>query len=126
MRRLVFLACTLFLLTGLSAQTYQPDWESLDKRPVPAWYREAKFGIFIHWGVYSVPGFSKKGEYAEWYQYGLNNKDTARILYQKAKFGDRTYYQLADDFKAELYDPAEWARVIEASGGQGTVSARCG
>ncbi|WP_188930877.1 alpha-L-fucosidase [Puia dinghuensis] len=120
-RLLLVLACTWLSATGLFAQAYQPDWASLDKRPVPQWYKDAKFGIFIHWGVYSVPGYSKKREYAEWYQYGLNHNDTARIRYHKAKFGDLTYYQLADQFKAELYDPAEWARVIEGSGAKYVV-----
>jgi alpha-L-fucosidase len=108
-------------ITSLCAQTYQPTWESLDKRPVPQWYKDAKFGIFIHWGVYSVPGYSKKGEYAEWYQHGLNSGDTARIQYHKKKFGDLTYYQLAGQFKAELYNPDEWARVIEQSGAKYVV-----
>jgi alpha-L-fucosidase len=106
---------------ALYAQSYQPTWQSLDRRPVPQWYKDAKFGIFIHWGVYSVPGFSKKGEYAEWYQHGLNSSDTARIKYQKEVFGDLTYYQLADRFKAELYNPDEWVHVIEASGARYVV-----
>ena len=38
--------------------TYQPNWASLDKRPIADWYTKAKFGIFIHWGVYSVPSFA--------------------------------------------------------------------
>ena len=55
-----------------SAQTYQPTWESLDSRPMPAWFQDAKFGIFIHWGVYSVPAWIRVTEgryasYAEWY-----------------------------------------------------------
>ena len=112
--------CLWFGLT-LPAQSWQPDWTSLDKRPVPQWYKDAKFGIFIHWGVYSVPGYSKKGEYAEWYQHGLNSGDTARIRYHKKKFGDLSYYQLADQFKAELYNPDEWARVIEQSGAKYVV-----
>ena len=41
---------------------YRPDWESLQKYEVPTWYKDAKFGIFIHWGVYSVPRFGN-----EWY-----------------------------------------------------------
>src|ERR1700744_5437963 len=68
------------------AQNYRPDWESLDRRAVPQWYQDAKFGIFIHWGVYSVPAFSKKGEYAEWYQHALNSGDTATLRYQHAAF----------------------------------------
>jgi hypothetical protein len=46
---------SLLSLPGLRAQTYQPTWDSLDKRPTPTWFTDAKFGIFIHWGVYSVP-----------------------------------------------------------------------
>ncbi len=105
----------------LNAQTYQPNWASLDKRPVPTWFINSKFGIFIHWGVYSVPGYCTKGNYAEWYQHGLMTGDTARIKYQKEKFGDKTYYQLADDFKAELYNPDEWAKLIERSGAKYVV-----
>ena len=99
-----------------SAQTYQPTWESLEKRPIPQWFTDAKFGIFIHWGVYAVPGWSSKGQYAEWYQQGLQNNDTARQKFHKAKFGNRSYYDLANDFKAELFNPDEWAKVFEQSG----------
>jgi alpha-L-fucosidase len=110
------LICSLFFALAANAQVYQPDWGSLDKRPVPAWFRDAKFGIFIHWGVYSVPGWSTKGNYAEWYQYGLQTTDSARMKFHKAKFGDRSYYDLANDFKAELFNPDEWARLFERSG----------
>ena len=44
---------------------YLPTWDSLDKRPLPAWYDQAKFGIFIHWGVFSVPSFVS--EWFWWY-----------------------------------------------------------
>ena len=44
---------------------YDPTWDSLDKRPLPSWYDEAKFGIFIHWGVFSVPSFVS--EWFWWY-----------------------------------------------------------
>jgi alpha-L-fucosidase len=106
----------LFFSLSLSAQTYQPNWESLDSRPVPQWFKDAKFGIFIHWGVYAVPGWSSKGNYAEWYQQGLQTTDTARMKFHQAKFGNRTYYDLANDFKAELFNPDEWARLFEQSG----------
>jgi alpha-L-fucosidase len=111
----------IFLSFSLFAQHYDTTWASLDSRPVPQWYRDVKFGIFIHWGVYSVPGFRTKGQYAEWYQNGLNTGDTATIEYHKKKFGDRTYYSLADDFKAELFNPDEWAKIIEASGARYVV-----
>ena len=41
---------------------FRPDWESLQKYEIPEWYQDAKFGIFIHWGAYSVPAFG-----SEWY-----------------------------------------------------------
>src|SRR5579859_1750554 len=55
-----------------AAANYQASWESIDKRPSPAWYSDAKFGIFIHWGVYSVPAYAAvnvkdENPYAEWY-----------------------------------------------------------
>lgn len=106
----------LFFCLGVTAQTYQPNWESIDRRPVPQWFQDAKFGIFIHWGVYAVPGWSTKGNYAEWYQQGLQTTDSARKAFHAAKFGDRSYYDLAKDFKAELYNPDEWARLFEAAG----------
>ena len=109
------------LLAISDAQTYQPSWESLDQRQVPQWYQDAKFGIFIHWGVYSVPAFRKKGEYAEWYQNGLKSGDSADVAYHKKEFGDLTYYQLADRFKAALYNPDEWAKLIEKSGARYVV-----
>ena len=55
----------------LAAQEYQPTWDSIDKRPTPKWFTNDKFGIFIHWGVYSVPSYAPvipgKLAYAEWY-----------------------------------------------------------
>ena len=111
----------LFFFPKLSAQTYQPNWDSLDKRPVPQWFKDVKFGIFIHWGVYSVPGYCSKGNYAEWYQYGLATGDAARINYQKLKFNNAPYADFANQFKAELFQPDEWASLIEKSGAKYVV-----
>ncbi len=65
------LLCYAAIIQG---QNYKPAWESLDKRPVPGWFEDSKFGIFIHWGVYSVPAWGPTGDsigvydkYAEWY-----------------------------------------------------------
>lgn len=52
---------------------YEPDWSSLDSRPLPSWYDEAKFGIFIHWGVFSVPAFG-----SEWFWWYWKGKSTGR------------------------------------------------
>ena len=53
-------------------RAYDSTWDSIDKRPVPKWYTDAKFGIFIHWGLYSVPAYAApnvkdENPYAEWY-----------------------------------------------------------
>lgn len=45
---------------------YHPDWANLDTRPLPQWYDEAKVGIFLHWGVYCVPGFGSEWFWAYW------------------------------------------------------------
>src|SRR3954453_22596629 len=72
------------LAMAASAQTrYEANWASIDRRPSPQWYTDAKFGIFIHWGVYSVPAFAAvnvKGEtgYAEWYWNSLTRGKTAK------------------------------------------------
>ncbi|HET7116461.1 MAG TPA: alpha-L-fucosidase, partial [Hanamia sp.] len=116
----LFFVLSFLLCQNVFAQ-YKPTWESLDTRPVPQWWLNGKFGIFIHWGVYSVPGYANKGDYAEWYENGLRNGDSARIKYQKENFGDRHYYDLVNDFHAELFDPDEWAKLIEESGAKYVV-----
>ena len=61
-----------------SAQPYEPTWDSIDRRPTPAWFTEARFGIFIHWGTYSVPAYAPvlpgKLAYAEWYWNALTER----------------------------------------------------
>lgn len=108
----------------LFSQTqYVPDWSSLDQRPTPDWWMDAKFGIFIHWGVYSVPAYTAPGNYAEWYQNSLENnlhEGKVRDFHQK-NYGNRTYYDLADDFHAELWNPDEWAELFEKAGARYVV-----
>src|SRR6195256_1409147 len=107
---------------ALAQQHYEANWASLDARPSPAWYTDAKFGIFIHWGVYSVPSYAPlhiKGEtmYAEWYWNSLNKNNSST-----RKFHDRVYgpnFQYADFapmFKCEFYDPDHWADIFARAG----------
>ncbi|MBN2665548.1 MAG: alpha-L-fucosidase, partial [Bacteroidales bacterium] len=81
MIRKLLIAVLLFASVTLSAQRYTPDWNSIDSRPVPSWFEDSKFGIFIHWGVYSIPAWGPTGsdvgvydKYAEWYWNKLLNK----------------------------------------------------
>jgi alpha-L-fucosidase len=119
-----FLLAFLFIGFSLSAQNpYTPDWPSLDSRPTPEWWKDAKFGIFIHWGVYSVPAYTPKGRYAEWYQNSLlqNDPDGSVKAFQETNFPGKDYYQLADQFTASLFNADKWAQLIENSGARYTV-----
>src|SRR5271168_5578178 len=116
MKYLLFFA---LLLGRLNAQTYEPTWDSVDKRPTPQWYTEAKFGIFIHWGVYSVPAYAPvipgKLAYAEWYWNAMTNGkndpkataiQTGTWAYHQKQYGAGALYQdFAPQFRAELFDP---------------------
>ena len=92
---------------------YLPNWDSLDKRPLPSWYDEAKIGIFIHWGVFSVPAFGSEWFWQNW----QGAKDADYVNFMKANYKpDFTYADFASDFTAEMYDPSAWADVFQASG----------
>lgn len=67
----LFLTLTCFLLLFLTStlearQRYEPNWDSLDKRPLPQWYDDVKIGIFLHWGVFSVPSFRSEWFWEDW------------------------------------------------------------
>jgi len=105
---------------------YAPTWESLDSRPLPSWFDDAKFGIFIHWGVYSVPSFSRVGDYAEWYwkdlmdNWGNNSHPTYKFHVKNYGAGFK-YQQFAANFRAELFDADEWMKLIKRSGARYVV-----
>ncbi len=62
-------------------------WEELRARPYPEWFTDAKLGIFIHWGVYSVPAYSGPEDYAEWFYRGLQVGDSLRIRFMPVHAG---------------------------------------
>lgn len=96
---------------------YENNWEALNSRPVPLWFEDAKFGIFIHWGLYSVPAFAEKGKYAEWYGYNLSNKESATYKFHERNYGANFQYaDFVKDFKAELFDAGEWVKLFEKAG----------
>jgi alpha-L-fucosidase len=113
----------LLAVSALFAQTrYQPNWDSLNSRPTPSWFQDAKFGIFIHWGVYSVPSFAptdQKGQtpYSEWYWNSLTTRKAATVAFHNKTYGESFKYQDFEPmFKAEFYDPERWADVFLRSG----------
>jgi alpha-L-fucosidase len=116
------LTCCLLFASGLAAQHAAPSWEELRSRPYPKWFRDAKLGIFVHWGVYSVPAYSEKEQYGEWFLRGLQVGDTLRTRVMREWYGDRsTYYELAPLFRAELFDPAAWADLFQRAGARYVV-----
>ncbi len=108
------------LSAALAAETpYAPNWASLDTRPCPQWYLDAKFGIFIHWGVYSVPAWGAPKSYAEWYWNNMSNQKPDNVWWQfhKKNYGENfEYQQFAPMFRAELFHPDQWADLFVRSG----------
>ena len=96
---------------------YEPNWQSLDARPIPPWFDESKLGIFIHWGLYSVPAWAPKGNYAEWYWASMADKSGETWKFHVEQFGEAFKYQdFVADFNAELFDPEQWAELFARSG----------
>ena len=105
--------------TARSQTRYEPTWDSLDKRPTPEWYLDAKFGVFIHWGVYAVPAWGAHQQYAEWYWNNMANKkpDNPWWQFHKRVYGENFEYKdFAPLFKAELFDADRWADLFDRSG----------
>ncbi|CAN7988602.1 unnamed protein product, partial [Ixodes hexagonus] len=100
---------------------YEPTWDSLDSRPLPAWYDEAKVGIFLHWGVYSVPSYVSEWFWWYWMDQGFpTNKKVPQFMKDNYPPGF-TYPAFAKDFTCEFFDPSEWARIFEDSGARYVV-----
>jgi len=149
MKRCIFFIIVLGISLIYSCQQkkeelYEPTWESLDKHKAPQWFSDAKFGIFIHWGVYAVPA------YHEWYlvfyspksQFGKNlggppytagqgdfsdSAFNANIRknaneYHRKNFGvDFDYDRFIPQFTAENYKPESWAKLFKKAGARYVV-----
>jgi len=101
-----------FLLAGHISAQYSPTWDSLDAHPLPQWYDEAKIGIFLHWGVFSVPGFE-----SEWFWYQWQSRDKSVMDFMAKNYPpDFTYADFAPMFRAEFFDPDRWANIFAAAG----------
>ena len=95
-------------------QKYEPTWESLTRHNVPQWFSDSKFGLYAHWGIYSVPGFGN-----EWY--GKWMQDPSHEIHQRhvEQFGSPAEYgysKFIDGFTAEHFDADEWAELFAACG----------
>lgn len=98
---------------------YQDTWDSLSEYQVPMWYRKAKFGIFIHWGVYSVPAFS-----SEWYSrnmYIQGSKEYEHHIKNYGKHSEFGYKDFIPMFRAEKFNADEWAELFVNAGARYVV-----
>ncbi|MGC0772240.1 MAG: alpha-L-fucosidase [Candidatus Acidiferrum sp.] len=98
---------------------FRPDWESLENYQAPEWYKDAKFGIFIHWGVYSVPAFGN-----EWYPRNMYREGSEEYKHHIATYGPHAQFGYKDFipmFTAEHFDPAAWARLFKEAGAKYVV-----
>jgi alpha-L-fucosidase len=120
-------------------QKYEPTIDSLDKHPLPQWYADAKLGIFIHWGLYSVPGWAPlvhsdhdfssqdyitNNPYAEWYLNTMRLEGSPTQKYHREHYGaGYDYYNFASIFNRDIqkWNPNEWAKVFRAAGAKYVV-----
>lgn len=142
-RKLLFgAALPLFVLSHATAQApshYEATLESLNQHPLPQWYDDAKLGIFIHWGLYSVPGWAtlqhpdhdfgnkdylKYNPYAEWYYNTLRIPGSPTETYHRQHYGaDYNYYNFAPIFDKDIqkWNPDQWAKVFSDTGAKYVV-----
>ncbi|ESQ92646.1 hypothetical protein ABENE_07450 [Asticcacaulis benevestitus DSM 16100 = ATCC BAA-896] len=98
---------------------FRPDWAALQAYQTPKWYADAKFGIFVHWGLYSIPAFG-----GEWYSRNMYIKDSAAYEHHIKTYGPHTQFGYKDfipQFKAEAFDASVWARLFSDAGARYVV-----
>lgn len=98
---------------------YQANWASLSAFRVPKWYQQGKFGIFIHWGVYSVPAFGN-----EWYPRNMYMQGTKEFEHHREMYGPHKefgYKDFVPMFTAPNFDAEKWAELFQAAGARYVV-----
>ena len=121
--------------------TYEPTLASLNAHPVPAWYDDAKFGIFIHWGLFSIPAFAAKSgsisdafknnydfavaqtPYCEWYWNAIKVPESDSAKHHLKTYGNAPYEHFREAFLDGLaqWKPDEWAELFAAAGAKYVV-----
>lgn len=119
-------ACVQEKEKNLDVKPYDGTWESLKEMPVPSWFDDGKIGIFIHWGPYSAIGYRKGGRgYAEWIPTKIYEDPEHYYPYLEQRWGSKPpefgYKDIIPEFKAEKWDPEEWAELFEEVGAKYVV-----
>ena len=108
------LSCSVFQ----SQNTYKADWESLKEHEIPEWFRDAKFGIYTHWGPVTVGAEDGPGG-VQWYGQNMYVEKSPTFAYHRERFGDQNnvgYKDIIGLFRAEKFDADEWAELFAAAG----------
>ncbi len=109
---------------------YEKNWESMDSRPLPEWYDQAKLGIFVHWGLFAVPAYAPKRKdvdstglaYSEWYGWQVAEKYPPYYDFHKKVYGENFRYEdFAGQWKAEMFDADKWAKLFKRAGAKYVV-----
>lgn len=96
----------------IEAGKFKDNWESLSQFKIPSWYREGRFGIFIHWGVYSVSAY-----FNEWYPRLMYRKAHPVSIHHNKTYGRNFEYRnFIENFKPQEFDADEWADIFKRSG----------
>ena len=98
----------------VNAGPFREDWTSLQGYRTPAWFNDAKFGIFIHWGVFSVPAFG-----SEWYSRNMYKQGTPDFAHHVATYGPQSKFGYKDfipQFRMQHFDADAWAVLFQQSG----------
>jgi alpha-L-fucosidase len=120
------------------ATHYEPTNESLDQHPLPTWYADAKLGIFVHWGLYSVPGWAPLQDadhpltgaaaiastpYAEWYYNAMRIPGSPTQAYHQEHYHGANYYDFTATFNEQTkqWSPDQWAQTFRDAGARYVV-----
>ncbi len=104
------------LVDAKQPEKFEADWESLKTYEVPEWWRNTKFGIYFHWGPYTVPAFD-----TEWYSHWMYSKGSKFEKYHEMVYGKTDKFGYKDfipQFTGEMFDADEWAKLFKDAGAQ--------
>jgi alpha-L-fucosidase len=110
----------------MNMKTFDPTWNSLSRHQMPQWLQDAKYGIYTHWGIYSVPAYAGISEWtknpnASWYGNRMYNRELPEFEHHRKTYGDHKEFGYKDFipmFKAEKFDADEWAQLFKDAGAQ--------
>ena len=108
-----------FVINNILGKTYKPTWASLESRPLPQWFDNSKIGIFVHWGLFSVPALHGSDFWDRW-----DEAIPGSFYYEFMKKNypaDWTYADFAKQFNAELFDADQWVQLFQDAGAKYVV-----